>query len=100
VSILGQEVWSVHFCLNGCAADEAESTPGIGGGEGGSLHSHSLVTGQLHPPSLLSLTHIRTPLPKSTFTTDVSTTDRANVSASDLLCSAIALLSLHNFQVQ
>jgi hypothetical protein len=35
LSILGTEVWSLHFCLNGCAADEAESTPGIGGGEGG-----------------------------------------------------------------
>lgn len=37
VSILGQEVWSVHFCLSGCAADEDDITPGIGGGEGGTF---------------------------------------------------------------
>jgi len=36
VWILGTEVWSLHFCVNGCTED-TESTPGIGGGEGGTF---------------------------------------------------------------
>ena len=38
LSILGTEVWSVHFCVSGCATEEDETTtPGIAGGEGGTF---------------------------------------------------------------
>lgn len=38
LSILGTEVWSLHWCRGcHCATEATEATPGIGGGEGGTF---------------------------------------------------------------
>lgn len=37
LTILGTEVWSLHFCLSGCAPDEDDTTSDIAGGEGGTF---------------------------------------------------------------
>jgi hypothetical protein len=36
VSILGTEVWSLHWC-RGCSCAAEATAPGIGGGEGGTF---------------------------------------------------------------